>query len=157
MSAAHTDAFERIKVEHEEVIKALRLAALHSQGRLGHRKDRSSGSPLSRHDLLESAILTADDAYALLLIATAERFMRAYLRSVSVDLPSEPKFSNLIDQCVKQFNSCDPRIPIRSEYAADLHNLRAQRNEYAHGHGASVFPTIGRVAMMLGRFFKEFP
>ena len=62
MSRAHKDEFERIKREYEAVVA--HLASLVKKRQKGH----TSRSPLFDPDLLEAAIATANDAYALLMI-----------------------------------------------------------------------------------------
>ena len=72
MSAVHHDAFARIRMEHEEVVRLLTDEARNSRGEPTHRKDPSTGAPLSTSELYETAVATANEAYALLLIAIAE-------------------------------------------------------------------------------------
>lgn len=108
-------------------------------------------------DIAEAAIATANDAYALLLIARCEGFMRDYLVSLGIVLEREPKLSSLIDRTRKLFNQSGPRIPIRRDTTQDVHDLREQRNAYAHGYGSSVFPPVARMTVILGRFFDQLP
>ena len=108
-------------------------------------------------DIAEAAIATANDAYALLLIARCEGFMRDYLVSLGIVLEREPKLSSLIDRTRKLFNQSGPRIPIRRDTTQDVHDLREQRNAYAHGYGSSVFPPVAGMTVILGRFFDQLP
>ena len=83
MSKAHEAVFDGIRREHDDVVAALReFAKSKRQGLPGY--------PAFDPSRLPAAVATADDAYALLLIATAEGFMRDYLISEGVDcLPSQ--------------------------------------------------------------------
>jgi hypothetical protein len=157
MSQAHKDAFERIKIEHQAVCGLLTQGARKPVAGGFQPKDPSTGAALSARDVMETAVATCNEAYALLLMATAEGFLRRYLDSIGVDLGPEPKLSMLIDKCKKEFNDTDQRLPIHDNAAADLHNLRQQRNNYAHGHGTGVFPPVAAVVTRLGRFFAEIP
>jgi hypothetical protein len=157
VSQAHKDAFERVKLEHEAVVSLLRVSAVDKRRRGRPRKDPSSGSPLQERALMETAAAAADDAYALLLIAKAEGFMRSYLAMLGIPLPAEPKLGTLIDQCRKEFNRREARHKIHPDAAAELHDLRRRRNTYAHGEGSSVFPSVGRIVTVLGRFFNDLP
>ena len=154
MSAAHKEEFERIKRENRIVIDLLRFAAEKSrQGKIG-RHPILSGIPSVDPMVIEAAIDTANDAYALLLIATAERFLRGYL---NVPLNERPDLNALIHKCRKEFNKTGPEKPIRPDSVRDINDLREKRNLYAHGRASSVFPSIGRVAEVLGRFFDSLP
>jgi len=157
MSQAHKDAFERVKLEHEAVASLLRTAAQDKRGTTSHRKDPSTGSPLQDQAILETAAITANDAYALLLLAKAEGFMRTYLTGQGIQLPPAPKLANLIDRCFKECNLRDPANKIHANVASEFQVLRIQRNTYAHGHGSSVFPSVGRIVNVLGRFFNDLP
>lgn len=157
MSHVHLDEFDRIKREHAEVVRLLSSFARKGQKKKPGQKSSLSDLPAFDPIPIEAAIATANDAYALLLIATAERFMRAYLTSQGIPVGAEPKLSTLIDRCRKEFNKTNPRAPIRISDANEVQDLRRQRNEYAHSYGASVFPTIGRVVTILGRFFAPLP
>lgn len=150
MSARHTAAFERIEQEHADVVAMLRLYA---------KADRRGlpGRPSFDSERAEVAADTAADAYALLLIATAEGFMRDYLDSISVPVGSRPELSSLIDRCRKEFNIRNPLIKIRAIDAEAVHALRRNRNVYAHGRGTSVFPAVPRVAAILAKFFDKIP
>jgi len=44
MSAVHHDAFARIRMEHEEVVRLLTDEARNSRGEPTHRKDPSTGA-----------------------------------------------------------------------------------------------------------------
>jgi hypothetical protein len=148
MSKVHEEAFDRIKQEYRDVISGLEVAAkIRKRGQRGNPRFDPLG--------IEPAINTAGDAYALLLIATAEAFMREHLVSAGKRLPDEPKLSTLIDMCRKEHNRDHPASKIPREYAQELHNLRVQRNQYAHGQGTAVFPSVARVAATLGRFFHN--
>jgi len=91
MSHAHKDEFERIKREHEAVVTLLSTLAKKRQKVKAGQKGQLSGLPLSDPDLLEAAVATANDAYALLLMARSEGFMRAYIDSLGIPLGAEPK------------------------------------------------------------------
>ena len=83
--------------------------------------------------------------------------MRKYLDLLFVPLGPEPKLSALIDKCRKEFNKTKPKIPIQTDIANEVHNLRVQRNAYAHGYTSSAFPPVARVIIILGRFFDQLP
>jgi hypothetical protein len=157
MSVAHNNTFERIRIEHEEVVRLLREQARSGGARPARRKDPSTGLPTPRNIVLEGAVASANDAYALLLIATAEGFMRAYLAALGVPLGREPKLNTLIDKCRKECNARSGGTSIHQSTAAEVHSLRDQRNNYAHGVASAVFPTVPRVAMVLARFFDRIP
>jgi hypothetical protein len=75
VSQRHDTAFAGIRQEHDDVVAALK--------EVGRRKKRGApGFPGFDPLRLEAAIATAGDAYALLLIATGEAFLREYLASV---------------------------------------------------------------------------
>jgi len=154
MSHAHKDEFERIRLEHDVVVSFLTSEVRKSQ------KAKSSKLPLSKQalqDNLEASIATANDAYALLLMATSEGFMRAYIDSLGINLGKEPKLRMLIDKCCKEFKKTNPQIPIYSETIRQVRDLCVQRNEYAHGHRLGGFPSIGSMVTTLGRFFDQLP
>src|SRR5579862_9040824 len=109
MSHAHKDEFERIKREHEMVVSLLSSLAKKTKKSKVGQKDRNFGLPFFDPDLLEAAVATANDAYALLLMARAEGFMRSYIDSLGIPLGAEPKLSVLIDKCRKEFNKTSPR------------------------------------------------
>lgn len=127
MSYAHKNEFERIKSEYEAVISLLAFHAKEGQKIKKGRKIRLSGMSLHNPEILEAAAMNANDAYALLLIARAEGFMRVYLNSVNTPLSAEPKLSTLIDKCRKEFNNTKSKIPIHSDIVKALHDLREQR------------------------------
>lgn len=157
MSAGHCAVLERISIEHQEAVRLLTAQARSSRQQRTPHKDPSTGAPLSKSALYEAAVATANDAYALLLIATAEGFMRAYLRSLGVELGRDPKLTMLIDRSRKEFNKRTSRSRIHPSTVAAVHNLREQRNSFAHGRGPGVFPTVDKVARILGRFFAGIP
>ena len=150
MSYTHQNELARIEGEFDDV-KGL-LESYASAGK-GAKKRRRNIDP----DNIESALATANDAYALLLIATAERFLRDYLTSQSIALPADPRLDSLINQARKVFNKTEPSIPIRLIDVQDMHRLREMRNAYAHGQRRSVFPSVRKVTEMLGRFFDYLP
>lgn len=156
MSYAHKNEFERIKLEHEAVVALLTAAARHKRRKAGIKSVDDPAAAMDT-DIAEAAIATANDAYALLLIARCEGFMRDYLVSLGIVLEREPKLSSLIDRTRKLFNQSGPRIPIRRDTTQDVHDLREQRNAYAHGYGSSVFPPVARMTVILGRFFDQLP
>lgn len=156
MSYAHKNEFERIKLEHEAVVALLTSAARHKRRKAGIKSVDDPAAAMDT-DIAEAAIATANDAYALLLIARCEGFMRDYLVSLGIVLEREPKLSSLIDRTRKLFNQSGPRIPIRRDTTQDVHDLREQRNAYAHGYGSSVFPPVARMTVILGRFFDQLP
>ena len=157
MSAAHYAAFERICIEHHAIVRLLTDEARTARGNRSADKDPATGVPISKSELYESAIITAQDAYALLLIATAEGFMRAYLDAIGVGVGSDLELHELIQRCRKECNDRAGRVTIRPFAEAAVHNLRVQRNTYAHGRGSGVFPSVDRVASSLGRFFADIP
>ncbi len=157
MSQAHKNELLRIKNEYEEVAKLLSSLAQTKQKPSSLRKGQFSTLPHFDRNFLESAKATADDAYALILIAKSEGFMRDYLRSLNILLGSEPKLSVLIDKCRKEFNKTEPKIRIQRENAQAMHDLREQRNSYAHGYGSNIFPPIGKIVYVLGNFFDQLP
>jgi hypothetical protein len=150
MSQRHHAAFEAIRKEHDDVVAALKSA---SRGR----KRGAPGVPAYDPLRLEAAIATAGDAYALLLIATAEGFLREYLQHLGVDIGDEPKLSVLIDKAVKELNQRSSGIRLRSEDKNPMHDLRVSRNSYAHGHGTGVFPSVQAVQNVVSRFLHPFP
>ena len=150
MSYAHQNEFTRIEGEFEDVKELLESYA--SAGK--HAKKRLRNIDL---DNINSALATANDAYALLLIATAERFLRDYLTSQNIPLSDDPKLDRLINQSRRVFNRTGPRNPIRLNDVQDMHYLREMRDAYAHGQRRSVFPSCKKVATMLGRFFDHLP
>jgi hypothetical protein len=160
MSHAHTDKFERIKREHGVVVSLLKSSLENRKGAKSRQKAQFHGLSLKDEDIqdhLETAAATANDAYALLLMATSEGFLRAYIDSLGINLGSEPKLRMLIDKCCKEFKKRNPQIPIRSETIREVRDLCVQRNEYAHGHRLGGFPSIGSMVTTLGRFFDQFP
>ncbi len=157
MSIVHKVEFERIKREHAEVIALLTLLAKKRQKANAGKKGQLAGVPSFDPDIIETAVANANDAYALLLIAKSEAFMRTYLDSLNVPLGAEPKLSLLIDRCRREFNKQNPKIPIRTDAAQEVHYLREQRNAYAHGYSSNVFPPIARIVNILGRFFDQLP
>ena len=157
MSQFHKEEFNRVRREYGQVVTLLTsFANKPPQTRAGQ---KGAGSKLPVYDtyLLQTAIATANSAYALLLIAKAEAFMRAYLDALSISLGPEPKLSMLIDKCRKEFNNTKPKIPISADSANNVHDLREQRNTYAHVYASSVFPPVARIVVILGRFFDQLP
>ena len=158
MSRAHSEELERIKQEYLNAKRGLSTLAQTLQNMQPSRQRYYSGFSNVRHQLLEAAVITANDAYALLLIAKAEGFLRNYLMSLNppIRIGNEPKLSSLIDKSYKAFNCSNPRIPIKVVHKVEFHDLRIQRNNYAHGNSCS-FPSVERVATTLGRFFDQLP
>jgi hypothetical protein len=150
MSVRHHAAFEAIRREHDDVVAALKNA------RRG-KKRGAPGNPAYDPQRLEAAIATAGDAYALLLIATAEGFLRQYLQSVGTEIGSEPKLSMLIDKSFKELNGQPTGILLRPEDKREMHDLRVIRNHYAHGRGTGVFPPVPAVQRVVSRFLSPFP
>ena len=71
MSQRHRDGFEAIKLEHGEVTRLLSaLARKGARTRTG-RRGKLSTLPAFDPAAIEAAVATANDAYALLLSATA--------------------------------------------------------------------------------------
>jgi hypothetical protein len=157
VSELHKQTFDNIKREHEEVVRLLASLAHKAHNRKSQRKGALSVLPAFDPARIEAAVARAGDAYAMLLVATAEGFLRAYMTSLSILPGARPGLSALIDRCRKEFNKSKPKVPIRATDAGELHDLCNQRNEYAHGYGASVFPSIGRVVTILVRFFAPLP
>lgn len=150
MSARHDETFRATRREHDDAMAALKLA---QRGR----KKGTPGLPACDPARLDAAIATAGDAYALLLIATAESLLREYLVSVNVQLGAEPKLSTLIDKAYKEMNLRTTGVKLRPDEKATMHNLRESRNAYAHGNGRSVFPSVPRVESVVSKFFNPFP
>ncbi len=71
MSAVHRAAFERIKIEYQWVTSLL-LSQATGEPLPMRQMDPNTGKPLSNQELIEAAIATANDAYALLLIANSK-------------------------------------------------------------------------------------
>ena len=150
MSQHHHEVFEAIRDEYEDVVAALQKAS-------GGKKRGTPGRPAYNPERLPTAIVTAGDAYALLLIATAEAFLREYLSNMGVAIRQEQTLSTLINQSAKELNGRSPGTPIRSVEKELMHSLRVNRNAYAHGHGRSVFPSVARVVSIVSRFLSPFP
>lgn len=101
---------------------------------------------------------TANDAYALLLIATSEGFIRAYLISLGViPLDDQSGMASLIDRSFKEFNRNIPKSLRRKNEDAPMKDLCKQRNTYAHGNGPNAFSSIGHIVTTLGEFFAHLP
>ena len=149
MSEHHKETLARIRREYSDAVTALTFART---AILKGRKD----APVLDPDRLEAAAASANDAYALLLVATAERFLREYLSSGGLTLPKKPGLNNLVDQTRKHFNKA-AKQRIRLEDAGAVHDLRLDRNDYAHGYPNARFPGVARVAEVLGRFFTPLP
>jgi hypothetical protein len=147
MSQRHDDAFRNIRREHDDAVAPLKQAKVVT-------KRGSPGVAAFDSERLDSAIATAGDAYALLLIATSEAFLREHLH---VPSGKEQKLSSLIDQSVKSMNCLLGYKAIGADAKRELHNLRIQRNTYAHGHGRSVFPSVPKVESIVARFLHDFP
>jgi len=154
LSARHNAAFELVRLEHDSVVSGLALLSK-------SKKSGAPGNPNFSRDRVEAGIASAGDAYALLLIAVGEGFMREYLVLAGVRIGEEPKLSSLIDQSVKQL--CDGMSKQQKRAQRNMidvpavHSLRQNRNDYAHGHERNVFPSIGKVESILGKFFGPFP
>lgn len=152
MSARHDEAFRAIRREHAAAVAALKLAQ-------GSQRRGAPGFPGYDPARLDAAIATAGDAYALLLIATAEAFLREYLLAIVVNLGAETKLSVLIDKAAKELNLRTAGVKLRPDGRAAMHSLRVGRNAYAHGHGhgRSVFPSVPRVESIVSKFLSPFP
>jgi hypothetical protein len=150
MSKRHTDAFEAIRREYDDVVAALKIAG-------GGKKRGSPGVPAYNPQRLEAAIVTAGDAYALLLIATAEGFLREYMQTARIQIGAEPKLSTLIDRSFKELKKELGGNPLLPAAKTEMHDLRVNRNEYAHGYGMQVFPSVPRVQAVVSRFLSPFP
>ena len=120
-------------------------------------KKGTPGNPGYDPARLDEAIVTMGDAYALLLIATAEAFLREYLTSLPVAIGELPKLDMLINKSVRELNARSVGTQVRSDDKLPMHNLRVARNTFAHGHGRSVFPSVGRVQGIVSKFFGPFP
>ena len=123
----------------------------------GNPKKGSPGLPQYDPARLQAAIATAGDAYALLLIATTEAFLREYLTNIAIPIGDEPKLATLIDRSVKALNARSGRTAVRADEKLSMHSLRVARNAFAHGHGRSVFPSVPKVQEIVSRFFGPFP
>lgn len=150
MSQRHDDALALVRREYDDVVAALTMSNKSS-------KRGAPGVPAYDPARLDAAIEAAGDAYALLLIATAEAFLRDFLISVGIDVGDEPKLSMLIDKSVKEFNKSTTGTRIRPDEKIPFHDLRVARNTYAHGHARNVFPTVAKVQAMLAKFLHPFP
>jgi hypothetical protein len=150
VSVRHSEAFRTIRGEYETVAAALRQAQK-------SKKKGLSGVPDYDPARLDSALSTAGDAYALLLIATAEGFLRDYLLSLQLPIGPEPKLSTLIDKAYKELNQRASGVKLRSEDRLAMHNLRQGRNQYTHGYRLSVFPSVAKVETVLAKFMSPFP
>jgi len=151
VSQRHDEALNGVRLEHADVVTALR--------RLSDNKKRGApGNPSYDPLRLDAAIATADDAYALLLIATAEAFLREYLVSIgAISINAEPTLSTVINRATKELNSRTARRAIFPADKIPIDDLRAKRNAYAHGHGRSVFPSVPKVESILCKFLDPFP
>ena len=158
MSYFHINELLRIQKEHRAIVDILN-SFNKKQTTPGKLKPTIAKMSVLDADGVGSAINSINDAYALLLIATAERFMRQYLQSLNLNAPigSEPKLSALIEKCRKEFNKSKPRITIKPDEVRQMQNLRIQRNMYAHGDRLSVFPAINQIVQTLGIFFDKLP
>lgn len=150
MSQRHDDILRAIRLEHDDVVAALKQAG-------GGTKRGAPGRPTYDPRRLEVAIASADDAYALLLIATAEAFLREYLASLGIAIGPEPKLSMLIDKSTKELNARSLGLAVLPEDRRKVHDLRVNRNTYAHGHSRAAFPSVPRVQDTLSRFLFPFP
>jgi hypothetical protein len=149
VSQRHNEALEVIRREYDDVVSSLKGAAARN-------KRGAPGNPAFDPNALEIAVATATDAYALLMIATAESYLREFLLSRGISL-LEPKLSILIDRAVKELNLSAGTTKIRPADKAAIHNLRESRNLYAHGHARHVFPSVAKLENTLGKFFGPFP
>jgi hypothetical protein len=140
-----------IRLEHADVVTAL--------SKMSESKKRgAAGNPSYHPWRLGAAIATAGDAYALLLIATAEAFLREYLAAVgAISVAAEPTLGTVINRAAKELNSRTGRHVIRPADKIPIDDLRAKRNAYAHGHGRSVFPSVPKVEETLCKFLDPFP
>lgn len=131
------------------------IAALKEASR--SKKRGAPGVPHFDPRRLELAIATAGDAYALLLIATAEGFLRQYLKSVSVRVRDDAGLSQLVDQAARELNRRSTGVRLRPADREPMHVLRLSRNEYTHGHRTGVSPSVPRVQAVPARFLHPFP
>lgn len=151
MSRRHDEAFDGIRREHADVVTAL--------SKMSESKKRgAAGNPSYDPLRLDAAIATADDAYSLLLIATAEAFLREYLVALgAISVTAEPTLGTVISRATKELNAQTGRRVIRPADKIPIDDLRVKRNAYAHGHGRSVFPSVPKVESILCRFLDPFP
>ncbi len=145
--------FDRIHVEYETARDLLNTKSMEERKSKTHQNDLSSGRPSLRSDIILDAINTLNDAYALILIATAEAFMREYLQSHLSVSPRNPNLSFLIKQYRIMFNKTNPTNKITTERYIEFNELREQRNNYAHGIRTKVFLPVGKIVSILGKFF----
>lgn len=153
MSKEHSAVFDRIRVEYVTVKELLRIASSESKKVKIHQKDLSSGQEYLKSDIMDEAINTLNDAYALILIAKAEAFVREYLQFQGVSLRKDPNLSYLIQRYRKEFNKVNPSNQITDEQFTGIDELRKQRNNYAHGYGTKAFVPVGTIVALLGKFF----
>ncbi len=158
MSYIHINELLRIQKEHRAIVDILN-SFNKKQTTPGKLKPTTAKMSVLDADGVGSAINSINDAYALLLIAAAERFMRQYLQSLNLNSPigSELKLSALIEKRRKELNKSKPRITIKPDEVRQMQNLRIQRNMYAHGDRLSVFPAINQIVQTLGIFFDKLP
>lgn len=67
------------------------------------------------------------------------------------------KLNSLIDQSVKKINLDEKSRAVGKVGRREMHDLRVQRNSYAHGHGRSVFHSVPKVETIVARFMDPFP
>jgi hypothetical protein len=150
MSQRHADIFRAIRREYDDLAAALEQAS--------RSKNRgATGVPAYDSRRLEAAVATARDAYSLPLIATAEGFLREYLRALGAVIGDEPTLGMLIDRSFRELNHRSMGIRLLLALRQEMHDLRASRNRYAHGYESSVFPSVARVAETVSRFLGPFP
>lgn len=150
MSQEYKNEFVRIQREYLFVTRLL-------SNFLTNRSQNIPGFPNLDLDLIESAKITTDDSYALLLMTKSEGFMRTYLSTINISFDKEPSLGVLIDRCVKEFNMRNTPSQIYPNTVSQMQKLREQRNSYAHGHGRNLFSDISTMVRILGRFFEPLP
>lgn len=150
MSQRHDEALRAVLREHDDVVWTLREASqIMRRG--------APGRPNFDSERLQTAIVTAGDAYALLLIATAEGFLREYLLGIGIDIGREPKLRRLIEQSYRELNRSSTGATLHPQARGEMYDLCANRNSYAHGRGRNVFPTVARVQVILSKYLHRFP
>jgi hypothetical protein len=150
MSQHHADALRTIRREHDDVVAALKQVS-------GNKNRGAPGVPAFDPTRLEAAIATAGDAYALLLIAATEGFLREYLDGVGVVYGERAGLIELVDRAARELNARSTLFRLRPDERAPMRSLAASRNQYAHGRRTGVFPTVPRVEAAVSRFLHPYP
>src|SRR5687768_2873786 len=117
MSKRHVEVLRQIQREYDNVVTALDLARRWT-------KKGAPGSPHYDPTDLDDAIETAGDAYSLLLIATAEGFLRQYLESIQVTGHSHRGLDHLIRKATRELQTRLGAKPHGTNVLADMLALK---------------------------------